>query len=203
METKAITSFKKQLFEPYMASEKPVAPDFISTLVDSLQKSHELYLNKKLPEIQQSISHLSNKLDEKHHFFQFLATLFKRYEQSLLAHIAEEDEVIFPYVRYLLSCEGILDQAQATKILRGANSLQQYIATHSDTEEQLEVFLQMLEKAKKEIGNYYPFNVLLHQITWLKDDLNRHAFYEDEILVPIALRLENELINNWSGLIKN
>lgn len=198
METKSNTTFKKQFLASYIPSNEESEPDFTSTLVNSLQKSHELYLNKKLPEIQQSIFHLSNKFKDKHHFFQFLATLFKRYEQSLLTHIAEEEEVIFPYVRYLLSCEGILDQAQATNILRGSNSLQQYITTHSDTEEQLDVFLTMLEKVKQEIGNYYPFNVLLHQITWLKNDLNRHAFYEDEILMPIALRLENELLNSWT-----
>ncbi len=190
---------KTDLFQHILTSNGKEDIHFLRILIESLRNSHKIYLSKKIPEIQQSISLLSQKFSDKHAFFNFLATLFKRYEQGLLEHIKEEEDVIFPYVVYLMNCKGILDQAKTARILKGSKSLQDFIQSHSDTEAPLDNFIEMLQKVQKEVNDCYPFNVLVRQITWLRDDLNRHAFYEDEILVKTALRLESDLLsgNNY------
>src|SRR5258708_3196237 len=70
----------------------------IEMVVDYIQRTHIYYLQKKLPEIEQSILLLSADYSSAHPVLAALQNFFHRYCQDLTEHIHEEETKLLPYI---------------------------------------------------------------------------------------------------------
>jgi len=74
--------------------EKTKFDDYsISDLIDYLEKSHLYYLDKRIPEIEQSLHKLS--LQESFSFNFIFIKFFKEYKKEIISHFKTEDEILF------------------------------------------------------------------------------------------------------------
>ncbi|HAR20307.1 MAG TPA: hemerythrin [Cytophagales bacterium] len=152
----------------------------IPIILDYLQKTHHYYLNKKLLEIEQSISNLRNQLPENH-LLPFLENFFVWIKENLTFHIRMEEEQLFPHILALYL---------KVKDKKGF-SIQQFIENHADTVElQLSEVKKHIVRAQSSVSEIFPFRVLLKQLDEFEKDLRIHAKIEDEVLIPISLELE-------------
>ena len=71
----------------------------IRDLLNALKKAHGVYLNTKLPEIEQSIYNLYSKQTNSDNVLLMLCGFFISYQKKLVAHIQYEEVFLFPYIQ--------------------------------------------------------------------------------------------------------
>ncbi len=171
----------------------------IPILIDYLKRSHTYYLEKNLPEIGQSIAILLNNYEMDHPLLEILYKFYFKYKVDLEAHFINEEEILFPYGNKLYKAFYFKTEIYFFIDLIQKYSVKDFINTHTDT-------IKEIKNIRKLISNYNPpktnkssLRILIEQLKKFENDLNIHAFIEDEILVPKISQLEQKIrleINN-------
>lgn len=151
-------------------------------LLDYLVSSHQLYLNKYLPEIEQSIELLvkSNSDDQK---VLLLAALFNDYAKHLEEHIASEDKKLFPVVERYLSAKTEEDQSLYF------SNLAAFYHSHDDKEQDLNTIHKLIDTLEPMHEQQSILEVLKVRIAWIEKDLLIHSKMEEEVLLPRVMQL--------------
>jgi regulator of cell morphogenesis and NO signaling len=154
----------------------------IPVILDYLEKTHRYYLNKKLLEIEQSISNLQTQTPENQ-LLPFLKSFYNWVKDNLIFHIQMEEEQLFPYIKALYHQLDVPSDF----------SIQHFVEHHSDTVElQISEVKKHIVRAQQSAYEIFPFRVLLKQLDEFEKDLRIHAKIEDEVLIPKAIELENK-----------
>lgn len=162
-------------------------------LVDYLQKTHQYYLEFKIPELENYIKRLLSDDSMEPEIKQLLSDFFQQYKAELTTHINKEEQAVYPYVRAL---EHFLDtnndEAEFIQRLK-EYSIHDYEEDHDDVEAKLFDLKNIIIKYIPKPKDSRILNVILHELFELEKDLNNHAHIEDLILVPIVEKMEREL----------
>ena len=161
----------------------------IEEILRYLQATHRYYLNKKLPEIEQSIVHIFSNYGSSHQLLASLAYFFNDYKTKLIEHIRLEERDFFPYIQQLIAFSKGLP-AKTNQAVDPALSISSFIDVHSPIEEQLEEVSQLIKQHSADKVIPLPYKIFLNQIDFFKLELRKHAIIEDHVLVPMALALE-------------
>lgn len=162
----------------------------LPVLVDYLQRTHEYYLSKRLPEIELGVYNLIMDPSKDAGFRKMLANFYTGYRKTLFEHIHEEEFTLFPYIRRLINAGKAL-QFDICDHVPAGYSIQQFIHQHDDTaEKELHEMKQAILSHQDSSPTLSPYRVFINQIDAFEKDLMIHAFIEDEIMIPIALKLE-------------
>ena len=166
----------------------------IQTIIDYLQKTHVFYIEKCLHEIALAIDKLSFINDHGRYWLPVLTHTFSLYDQELRRHIQEEEEELIPYVSSLLKAKdtGSMNQTFERKL-----KLINHLLHHNDDAEQkLRILIDLLESKSAHFDDQLALNMLLTKLKTFERDLIIHARIEDEVLLPKALLLEKEILND-------
>lgn len=171
----------------------------LEIIIDYIQRTHNYYLSKKLPEIEQSINILLKDYSNHHPLLTILNTFFFDYTAHLTAHIRAEEKHLLPYIKSLLKIEyAETDTAQYLNTT-GNYSLQTFIESHQDTEKDLSEVRNAIPEYQPPITNQTPYRILITQLQAFEKDLYVHALIEDKVLIPRVMQLEEKLRKNFTG----
>jgi regulator of cell morphogenesis and NO signaling len=154
-------------------------------ILEYLRKTHDYYLNKRLPEIEQSLHFFKEQFLGDNSLHLILTKLFSNYKKDLSEHIQNEEEILFPYIDELLKGDIPLNMK--------SYSIETIISEHEDVEEDLEQIRNIIVKYSKTAEDILPFRIFLHQLNIFENDLCKHALVEGQILLPRALELEKKI----------
>ncbi|NJX14706.1 hypothetical protein [Tamlana crocina] len=171
----------------------------VLTIIDYLERSHNYYRSKILPEIGQSISNLLNNYPEHHALKNVLHKFYFKYKVDLETHFKEEEEGIFLYAKKLYKAVYFRKELSFLIEFFRNNSINHFIEEHSDTIAELYEVICVLSRYKPPETNASSFRILLEKLHYFEHDLNIHAFIEDRVLICMLLTLEQKLnfeINN-------
>ena len=150
-------------------------------LVPYLEKSHKYYVDKRLPHIERHLDAIAQKL--KGRIGQVFISFFKEYKREVVEHFAHEESDVFPHIEALMG--GKKDTTY---------SIGEFVHTHSDIEGKLDDLLNIVFK-------YLPPQVdddnvtdVVYDILRLSEDLKKHTFIEEKIMVPLVQHLENAIL---------
>lgn len=156
----------------------------LGSLMQYLQKTHKFYLERRIPEIFQTIEHIkmSNAVDST--IVRLIDLIFGLYAEKLSRHIQDEEKGLFHYINSLVNNN------------RPANStvLEDFLHEHDDTDYELDQLLDILKKVEVPNGRFSPLDILRSQLMIFKADLQVHAGIEEEVVLPMALSLEKGLL---------
>jgi regulator of cell morphogenesis and NO signaling len=165
----------------------------IPLIVDYIQRTHIYYLEKKLPEIEQSIVLLSGHYESQHPILVALQNFFHHYVKDLSEHIHAEETTLLPYL-------GLLQEANANTagfsrflLTRGEYSVGRFLSEHHDTEDELKDIRQTIRLYEPPTTNESLYRILLSQLQTFEQDLSVHAHIEEEVLIPKAQAMEKSL----------
>lgn len=167
-------------------------------IIDYIHRTHTYYLSKKLPEIEQSIHILLKDYESNHPLLQILNTFFKSYTAKLTSHIHAEEKRLIPYIHSLITFDKEGSEGDKFFAVTHNYSLQHFIHSHDDTEEDLANIRDTILEYKAPVTNQTPYRILLSQLDTFEKDLKLHALIEDEVLIPRALLLEEKVNKKFS-----
>lgn len=162
-------------------------------LMDYIRRTHRLYLDKSLQEIEQSIMLLAKAYPTGHPLLKMLNKFYLRYKNDLIIHIRNEDDKLLPYILFLEN--SLRHGFNAYHYLKNRQKfcIQNFIDNHEDNN-------MSLEKVKSRVLSYDPpkinrfvYGVLIQQLEFFSQDLKIHGLIEDRILIPRALDMEHRL----------
>lgn len=152
-------------------------PFSIESLVQYLHKSHDYFLNFRLPAIRRS---LLNAIDCRQKDVSFaILCFFDEYVAEVQKHMLYEEQTVFPYVRALL----------AGKPVPKNYNIEVFSRQHDAVEAKLVELKNILIK-------YYPaagsneLNAVLFDIFNCEKDLASHNSIEDRLFVPAIREIE-------------
>jgi regulator of cell morphogenesis and NO signaling len=165
----------------------------LEMIVDYIQRTHIYYLEKKLPEIEQSILLLSGHYESQHPILVALQNFFHRYVLDLSEHIQAEEARLLPYVQLLREASHSPADFSRFVMARRDYSIDRFLADHHDTEDELKDIRQTIRLYEPPKDNESLYRILLSQLQIFEQDLCIHAHIEEEVLIPKSQQLEKEL----------
>ena len=168
-------------FNNYVPSTATILGTDMAGLVPYLEKSHRYYVDKRLPHIERHLDAIAQKLNGR--IGQVFISFFKEYKREVVEHFAHEEHDVFPHIEALMG--GKKDTTY---------SIGEFVHTHSDIEGKLDDLLNIVFK-------YLPPQVdddnvtdVVYDILRLSEDLKKHTFIEEKIMVPLVQHLENAIL---------
>jgi regulator of cell morphogenesis and NO signaling len=191
-ETKDFIAALLRVFEEKVFNSKEFDAFPIPLIVDYIQRTHIYYLEKKLPEIEQSIVLLSGHYESQHPILVALQNFFHHYIKDLSEHIQAEETTLLPYLS-LLQEAGNNAAGFSRFLLREEYSIDRFISEHHDTEDELKDIRQTIRLYEPPTTNESLYRILLSQLQTFEQDLCVHAHIEEEVLIPKAQAMERSL----------
>ena len=168
-------------FNNYVPSTAAILGTDMTGLVPYLEKSHKYYVEKRLPHIECHLDAIAQKLNGR--IGKVFISFFKEYKEEVETHFMHEERDVFPHI-----CGLMAGKRDATY------SIGEFIDTHSDIEGKLDDLLNIVFK-------YLPPQVdddnvldVVDDILRLSEDLKKHTFIEEKIMVPLVKHLENAIL---------
>ena len=169
-------------FNNYVPSTAAILGTDMIGLVPYLEKSHKYYVDKRLPHIERHLDAIAQKLNGR--IGEVFISFFKEYKREVVDHFMHEEQKVFPHIGALMA--GKRDTSY---------SISKFLQTHSDIEGKLDDLLNIIFK-------YLPPQVdddnvldVVYDILRLSEDLQKHTFIEEKILVPRVRHLENAVLS--------
>lgn len=164
--------------DEYVPSKADITSGNILDIIRYLRGSHDYYTGAALSYLEASFDRLIAPCESRRR--EVIRRFCTDYREELVKHFAYEEEVVFPYIESILEGNHV-----------GEYSISQFEEHHGNVEEKLEDMKNIVMKyLPSECDNSGKITVLL-SIYHLQDDLRRHTYVENDILVPMVLNLEN------------
>lgn len=166
----------------------------VEQVVDYLKATHQYYLERMIPEVENRINALIQHSDIDQKQFLLVKNFFEEYKNELYAHIKLEEQSIYPYVIkvYNAHSSNSLNPTLAESIKK--YPIDYYAEEHSDVESKLFDLKNILIKYLPDSKDSYLKNQVLNALFKLENDLNDHSRIENMVLVPMIAQMEIELL---------
>jgi regulator of cell morphogenesis and NO signaling len=170
----------------------------VNLIVQYLQKTHDYYLDEKIPELNEMINEISGSesMDITDNNIGLIKNFFKEYKEELEHHIEREEKSVQPYV--LRIEQAFLNKDIDSELLRSIKtySINDFAKEHDNVEEKLYDLKNIIIKYLPPFEDKALCNKILLELFRLEKDLNAHAMLEDKVLIPKVAKMEEVLLKN-------
>lgn len=159
----------------YVPSQRDIMSTPMKGLVPYLLRSHDYYLNHRLPHIEHHLEKIASMLPERAGMA--IKRFFAAYLEEVREHFENEETTVYTHIGRLLNHDS------------GDNFLiKSYLDTHDSLEDKLGDLVQIIFK-------YLPTGDddsidMVFDILQLSHDLRKHSLIEEKILGPYVKNLE-------------
>jgi regulator of cell morphogenesis and NO signaling len=171
----------------------------LKLIIDYLRKSHEYYLNIKIPRIDQLLHQLSlHTAGLSGKSLQPIDRFFREYKQELSTHIAREEEKVYPYV-FTVEEAFLSGNPSFEAVCRIREySIDDYESEHDNVEDKLCDLQNIIIKYLPLPLDMNLCHTILMELFRLESDLNDHARIEDKVLVPKVRYMEKWINDHYT-----
>jgi len=161
----------------------------VNIIIDYLQNSHSLYIDKKIPEIESLINGLdfnTNKRKNK----TLIQNFFLDYKKEFTEHILQEEKRIYPYIIDLEN--SILNKKTKSNFYEQMKSysIVHYQKNHDNVEEKLFDLKNLIIKYLPAPKNPENYTAILVKLFKLEAEINNHTLLEEKVIIPKVIDME-------------
>jgi len=187
-----VNAFNDKDYKPYEKLKKMP----LSFTVGYLLKSHFWYNKTKLPIIENLIEQLEWEREGDNKNKEVLKKFFSQYRKEVNEHTVNEETEIYPYVLELeknYNKEGQVENVFYERIQN--KSIKDYADTHDELNSALLDLKNILVKYLYPAKNNNITEQILIEIFKLEKDMTDHTELEDNVVIPVAVKMEEDLKN--------
>ncbi len=164
----------------------------LGSLIDYIVQTHHTYLQDELPVLSGYLRKIVSAHGDRHPELGRVEDLFLSLKEDLLAHLWKEENVLFPYIKKIVSLQkekGTLLQTYA------ASPIAVMEAEHEIAGKLLKEIREMTQDFALPDDACPTYRVVFAKLIVLEKDLHTHIHLENNILFPKAIALETTLLN--------
>jgi regulator of cell morphogenesis and NO signaling len=168
----------------------------VDFLTDYISHVHHNYLLQCLPDVVDTISRFTESHKSKFAFLPELMQVVLYLRDNLLAHIDQEEEIIFPYIKQI-SRAYQNKEPYASLLVRTLRKPIENLVNHEHREvgRYLHLIRKLTTNYTIQPGACITHRVSFYKLKELDADLMQHIHLECNILFPKAVAMEKELLN--------
>jgi regulator of cell morphogenesis and NO signaling len=165
----------------------------IKLVVAYLKHTHHLFIRHKLPYMLRLIQSANPKSFYNRQIAEDLQLVFPLFAYDFISHIHHEEDTLFAYIDTLDMASKGLKSLSSVYYQMERHSIHQFAVAHQCEDDEMDGIRTITS------AYYLPQDASLHmrviyaELQAFEEELSLHAGMEDEILMPKALRLENEV----------
>ncbi len=166
----------------------------VEWIINYLKNAHRCYIDYRIPEIERQIQNFEKQVDINEKNIALLLDFFRKYITEFNAHIEQEEQNVFPYIKRLSE----LINNKESNALNNSDDffIRQYHEEHNNIEETLYDLKNILLKYLPPPVNNCLYNNLIYDIFRLERDLLDHAELEENVLYPLVNEMEEIVMSN-------
>ncbi len=161
----------------------------LSFLADYIINTHHGYLNENMEQIAGYAHKIAEVHGANHPEVIEIAAIFDRIASDMVAHLREEEEVLFPAIRRIDAAR----KAGATPEPKDLESIRACLAKLGPEHEEIGDAVHRIRHLSKEYAipddACNTFRLTYRKLREFEDDLHKHVHLENNILFPKAARL--------------
>jgi len=164
--------------DSYLPPQATLMNTPMTGLVPYLLRSHDYYLNHRLPHIGHHLDKIANMLPQR--AGNAIKQFFNAYVDEVRNHFAHEENKVYPHIANLLSND------------KDNFTIKEFLDSHDNLDDKLSDLVQIIFK-------YLPTGVtddesidMIFDILQLSRDLRKHSLIEEKILGPYVKQLEKK-----------
>ena len=166
-------------FRDYEPQIETLTDDDIRNITIYLQASHKFYRNICFPTLHNDVHTMVKELDDVSR--RLIDKFYDDYDNEVNNHFQYEEEVVFPYVENLLN-----NRPNSNSEYR----ISLFEHNHSNVNEKLNDLSNIIIKyLSKDYASQLRFEIL-GEIHYISNDLMKHSYIEDKLLVPLVEKIE-------------
>jgi regulator of cell morphogenesis and NO signaling len=172
----------------------------LKLIIEYLRKSHQYYLNIKIPRIDQLLQQLLIQASGLGgDSLKLIDRFFKEYKIELASHLGREEEKVYPYVFTIEEAfqSHIMSRELVSRIYE--YSIDDYENEHDNMEDKLCDLQNIIIKYLPIPLDMNLCHMILMELFRLESDLNDHARIEDKVLVPKVRYMEKWIIDHFNS----
>jgi len=163
-------------------------------LCDFIVNNHHKYVNDSLPMLLEYSAKVARVHGEAHPETIDIAHFFKNVAEELMSHMPKEENVLFPYIKQLVTAK-----KSGTKVQRPAfgsivNPINTMEAEHLAAGDDLEKVHELSDNYQPPASACNTYRVLYAKLAEFEKDLHQHIHLENNILFKKAIELEKEVM---------
>ena len=165
--------------------------DFI---VDYIINNHHKFVRNMIPLISLHSEKVASAHGQNHPETLDVVKIFSAVYKELKQHMMKEEEILFPYIKYLVKVKEGKAKFEKPYFGRISNPINMMELEHQSAG-------SSLYNIRKLTNNYDPpadacdaFKVCLKELKEFEEDLHKHIHLENNVLFPKAVILEEQLI---------
>jgi len=156
----------------------------LTALADHIQQTHHVYLKSELPRLQPLIEKIAAKHSDKNPKLVQLPYIYGAFRCELEAHMAKEEQVLFPLIRQIDA--GSANGACACGSIENPIGVMEIEHQHAGDALGLMRGLTDDFFTPPEACNTY--RAVMHALSELETDLHQHVHKENNVLFPRAIK---------------
>lgn len=164
-------------FENYLPSKEILNDADLRDIVSYLNNSHKYYMDVAVSYLAEGLENVIKFCDERSQ--KMIWKFFTQYKEELTKHFEYEEKIVFPYMLSVLNHN-----------IDSNYTILQYEENHTNVDEKIEDLKNIVMKYLPAGCDTQLVIKVLTGLYSLELDLRKHTAIEDDILVPIINRME-------------
>ncbi len=164
-----------------------------SELCDYIEKRHHSYVNRNLNFIKEKLKKLCDVHGMNHYELFEIKEEFDEAAGNLTVHMKKEELILFPYIRKMVQFEKE-EKIRHDEFGGITQSINLMNAEHDTEGERFKKISSLSNRYQCPPDGCNTYNITFKTLQEFENDLHKHIHLENNILFPMALKLENKLI---------
>lgn len=191
--------------ESAVTDEHESALDFgkypVELILQYLSHKHQEFINRKLPYLSRLIDRLpkENCLESVRDDLKFVFPLFV---EDFVQHIYEEENHMFSYIRLLVDASRGLANPSLLYYQTEKHSMKKFSEDHHGVDNEMDGIRSLTENYSTECNKNNFYKLTFDALRSFENELLVHANIENNILLPKAIILENQVRRKYLRKVK-
>ncbi len=163
-------------------------------LVDYIINNHHHYVRQAIPVISAHSTKVASVHGKIHPETVEMARIFSSVYKELKQHLMKEEELLFPYIKFLVKVKNNLSSYERPFFGTIANPIKMMEAEHLSAGNGMFAIRKLTDNYSIPLDACNTYAVYLKELKEFEEDLHKHVYLENSILFPKAVELEEKLI---------
>lgn len=166
-----------------------------SFLADYIEQNHHAFVRQTIGEIQSYLAKICSVHGDRHPELFEIKSLFAESAEDLLAHMEDEEKMLFPYVKKLHQLLISGESISRSQLPGKEYSLRQMQEEHDQEGERFRKMAALSSNYSVPADGCNTYSVAMKLLKAFEDDLHLHIHLENNILFPKLKALEEKLFS--------
>ncbi len=182
-----------------MSNKLPFHEWKIDFLIDFISNVHHEFILRVLPGLITSLNSFAAGHSEKYPEIIRVAEIVNKLSNAETEGILHAEKIIFPYVRQLDMAFQNKDFHMNRSEKAASNPLNGIGLENPEVQD-------LLNELNKVSGDFSitnlcsSYQVLIHRLKELNENIDQHLYLQNEILIPKAMAMEDKMLHSWEAM---